>query len=489
MFVGGLLLLSAASVFADTFTVTNTANSGAGSLRAAITNANAHPNISAEHPDVIAFNIAGAGVHRIAPTTYLPAIIDPVVIDGYTQPGASPNTQAKADDAVLLIELNGDKFGSAGAGLIVEKSATVRGLVLNGWTSAAITVKRATTGPVVIEGNFIGTDATGTSAKPNQNAIAVGDSSDVTIGAVTPAARNIISGNAAGGAAGGISITNSSATIQGNFIGVDASGSAALPNDAGVAIDCFHSETLVGGAGPGAGNVISGNSDGILTYAGANAKHPTEIVGNRIGVAAATLDAVPNNYGVHLLSPAGIVSDVRIGLLQQGTKSRRVANVIAHNKLAGVWVEKTGGVTITANQIFGNHLGIDLGDDGAVTPNDAGDGDTGANSLQNFPVITSATTFNGTVTVLGNLDSKPNRSYRLEFFGNPTADSSGYGEGRWFFGAGNVTTDAAGHASFNFSYPNHHPAAKWAAATATNPAGETSEFSLDRKIFNQPPPP
>src|SRR5436305_7946305 len=103
------LSFAPAAAFAITFTVSRTADSGAGSLRAAINNANAQPNISAEQPDVIAFNIPGAGVHRIAPLTDLPAITDPVVIDGYTQPGTSPNTQATADDAVLLIELNGGK--------------------------------------------------------------------------------------------------------------------------------------------------------------------------------------------------------------------------------------------------------------------------------------------------------------------------------------------------------------------------------------------
>src|SRR5437016_5283227 len=89
----------------STFTVLNTDDSGPGSLRQAITDANATPN--AGGADQIHFNISGAGVHTISPASALPAITDPVVINGYTQPGASPNTLNIGDNAVVLIELNG----------------------------------------------------------------------------------------------------------------------------------------------------------------------------------------------------------------------------------------------------------------------------------------------------------------------------------------------------------------------------------------------
>ena len=84
----------------------NTNDSGPGSLRQAIFNANANPGL-----DTIAFAIPGAGMHTISPTSPLPNITDPVVIDGYTQPGSSPNTLANGDNAVLLIELNGSGTG------------------------------------------------------------------------------------------------------------------------------------------------------------------------------------------------------------------------------------------------------------------------------------------------------------------------------------------------------------------------------------------
>ena len=102
------LLVSSATLSAATFTVANTNDSGAGSLRQAILDANASAGA-----DVIDFNIAGAGVHTITPTSELPPITDTATIDGYTQPGASPNTQLATDDAVLLIELNGESSGDS----------------------------------------------------------------------------------------------------------------------------------------------------------------------------------------------------------------------------------------------------------------------------------------------------------------------------------------------------------------------------------------
>src|SRR5205823_6177876 len=128
-----------------------TNDSGAGSLRQAITDANANTGT-----DTIAFNIAGAGVHTITPTTALPVITAPVIIDGYTQPGASMNTLANGDNAVLLIELDGTNAGGVISGLtITAGSSTVRGLVINRFTNHGIDLQ--TNGGNVVTGNFIGT--------------------------------------------------------------------------------------------------------------------------------------------------------------------------------------------------------------------------------------------------------------------------------------------------------------------------------------------
>src|SRR6266436_9118043 len=106
-----IALLWPASLFSTTFTVTNTNDSGAGSLRQAILDANNNPGL-----DTIAFNIPGPGVRTISPTSALPTVTDPVIIDGYTQPGASPNTLASGDNAVLKIVLDGTNAGPGANG-------------------------------------------------------------------------------------------------------------------------------------------------------------------------------------------------------------------------------------------------------------------------------------------------------------------------------------------------------------------------------------
>ena len=102
------LLLSAGALSAVTFTVTNTNDAGSGSLRQAILDANATAG-----DNLIAFAIPGPGVHTIAPSSALPPISNAATLDGYTQPGSSPNTQLTSDDAVLLIEINGESSGDS----------------------------------------------------------------------------------------------------------------------------------------------------------------------------------------------------------------------------------------------------------------------------------------------------------------------------------------------------------------------------------------
>lgn len=144
-----------------TFTVVNTLDTGAGSLRQAILDANAAPGA-----DLIDFNIPGAGVQTIAPASGLPTITDPVTIDGYTQPGASPNTLAVGNDAVLRIELDGSGAGHAAYGLrIFGGNSTVRGLVINRFANDGIWLWSQAN---VIEGNFVGIDPTGTQGQGNR---------------------------------------------------------------------------------------------------------------------------------------------------------------------------------------------------------------------------------------------------------------------------------------------------------------------------------
>ena len=161
------------------FTVTNTNDSGPGSLREAILGANAN----AGQNDTIVFNIPGAGVHTISPTSALPDITDSVNIFGYTQPGASHNTLANGDNAVLLIELDGTNIPNAPTLLIsTGGSSIVSGLVINRNPSAE-GIRITGGGGHLISGNFIGTNATGTAARANSsNGILILDSSNNTVG-------------------------------------------------------------------------------------------------------------------------------------------------------------------------------------------------------------------------------------------------------------------------------------------------------------------
>src|SRR5262245_35584562 len=144
-------LLAAASSLANTYTVTSTADSGAGTLRQAILDANANAG-----PDTIAFNIAGSGAHTIPLATPPPPLTSPVTIDGYTQSGASPNTQPFGQG--LTTELRIEVTGGAGVGtcfFVQTGDTTIKGLVVNGCTTSVDVVSGSNNR---VEGNFLGTD-------------------------------------------------------------------------------------------------------------------------------------------------------------------------------------------------------------------------------------------------------------------------------------------------------------------------------------------
>jgi hypothetical protein len=459
-----------------TFTVTNTNDSGAGSLRQAITDANNNQNAGGA-ADTIAFNIAGAGVHTIQPTSALPAITDPVIIDGYTQPGSSPNTKAVGDDAVLLVELNGANAGVSADGLRVNAgSSTIRGLVINGFGSGGIHLFGSSDN--VVGGNFIGTTPSGTTALGNDDeGVLVESSGSNIIGGATPAARNLISGNAPPGVGSpGIFISGSGSTnnaVLGNLIGTNAAGTAAIGNGVGVRVTSGATANTVGGATAAERNVISGN-----TLFGVHIETSGNFVrGNFIGTDAAGTAALGNvGVGVLISAPVGIPAPVDNNAV--GGTGAGEGNVIAFNGAAGVRVSDGTGNRILSNSIHSNGLlGIDLFGDG-ITQNDAGDADGGPNNRQNFPALTSAIITSGATAVAGTLNSTPSQTFFVEFFRSPSCDSSGNGEGQTLIGFVNVSTDAAGNTSFNVgSFAGITPG-QAITATATNiSTNDTSEFS------------
>lgn len=256
-----------------TFTVTNTNDSGAGSLRQAIIDANANAGL-----DSIEFNIAGAGLHSISLSTVLPTITDAVIIDGYTQSGSSVNTLSVGDDAVLRIELDGSAAGN-GFGIDLgfgSDGSTIKGVVINRFQLGGIQIN--STGNL-IAGNFIGTDVSGLSGLGNlQNGITIAADNNL-IGTSSVADRNLVSANTGDGIAIGSGVSGT--ILRGNLIGSDATGTAPLANQGdGISIGTGSANNMIGGTAAGDGNTIVSNvGDGVSAGASGSGN---SILGNSI---------------------------------------------------------------------------------------------------------------------------------------------------------------------------------------------------------------
>jgi hypothetical protein len=201
---------------AATYTVINSDDNGTGSLRQAILDAN-----TSIIPDYIGFNIPGAGVHTITPLTPLPIITEYVTIDGYSQPGASANTQATGNDATLLIQLNGSSATDADGLRIQATGAIIKGLVINRFNDAGIRINSGM--GIRVHGNFIGVSPSGNIFSPNGFGVLIADSSGSNeIGGSKPAERNILSGNQYIGCF--IIRTSPGTVVRGNYIGTNPAG-------------------------------------------------------------------------------------------------------------------------------------------------------------------------------------------------------------------------------------------------------------------------
>lgn len=483
-----------------------------------------------------------SGICTINLTSALPAITQHIHIDGYTQPGATRNSLTDGDNANLLIEINGAAAGADTSGLhITAGNSIVEGLVINRFASAGIYLDGANSTNNRISGNRIGTDASGSVALPNffgvdinnaasniigtdsdgtgdlgernlisgnshaginingetarQNIIAgnrigtnafgsaaianMGDgisinaAPDNRIGGTTAAARNIISGNAQNGIVVAGSTANNN-TIIGNYIGTNSAGMSALRNRAGVRL----SNGALNHVGTSdAGNVISGNSDGVVL--GTDGARGNFVQNNLIGIAAD--GATPlGNTGSASFGHGVVVNNSRDNLI--GSTSAGVGNRIAYNSSRGIYVVSGVNNTLRGNSIFSNGaLGIDLGAVGADT-NDDLDADTGANNLQNYPSIFTADYNGANVHLTGTLESAPATTFTLDFYSNTACDASGLGEGESLIGSSSVTTDASGRADFNLTFAIANLPGQFVATTATDPAGNTSEFSLCRPV-------
>lgn len=369
-------------------------------------------------------------------------------------------------------------LGNARHGIYVEDSpgnligGTEEGAgnVVSASGDAGVSIFRAAGN--VMQGNLVGTDVTGTTALGNKTGISLLGVANV-VGGTTPGAGNLISGNNLSGVLIGSAASSTDHVVQGNLIGTDISGNSTLGNGRhGVEI-LGASGHIIGGTGIGAGNVIAANAEtGVFIGQGVT---EALVQGNRIGTSADGTTSLGNGlHGVHVVGSDNLVG----GEAEAG-------NVIAHNGSDGIFTSLNAGNSYLGNLIHANSgLGIDLGIDG-VNPNDEGDGDGGANDFQNYPVISGAVS--GTV-VDGTLHSTPTTTFRLEFFSNEALDPTGFGEGETYLGFGEVTTDEAGHGAFRVALDFAVPPGQYITATATNPAGSTSEFSAGQIVVENRPP-
>src|SRR5262245_34045540 len=492
--------------------------------------------------DVINFNIPGGGVRTIAvgtdPTATgipEPDIIMPLTIDGYSQTGASVNTQANSDDAVILIQLDGPGAGANADGLVLAAGSggsTIRGLDITNFTGDGIVVQ---SNGNLIAGNFVGVDPTGTMRMPNGSFPTSGDgirienASNNEIGSPDVADRNIASGNSIDGIhiVGTLTAPATNNFIEGNFVGVAADGVSSVGNRDepapapgapegnnlfGIEISGGNNNT-VGGTVANARNVVGFKGAGVEFDNGG----PVNIIpGNFSGLGAAGTTPVGNLlHGIVLRSSNGFgaplgpaqPNEPGVSFNLIGGTVAGAGNLVEFNGTGGIAVfgnpvsasgQPNIGNAIEGNSVFKNGrnfatassaptplLGIDLTNgflfprDDGLTPNDSkGHGaPNDPNNFQNFPVLSSVTVSGGKTTITGTLNGAPGSTFRVEFFANDTDPLGLPAEGQQFLGSINVTTDASGNASFSTSFNVAVANGRIVTATATDASGNTSEFS------------
>ena len=534
--------LFSAPLAAATFTVNNTNDSGSGSLRQAILDANANPGA-----DTIDFAIPGGGVHTIAPASALPLITDAVTIDGYTESGASPNSNPpdQGTNAAIRIEIDGTNAGASFDSAVLKVASTgsssiLRGLAINRG-HAGIRIDGAD--GVHIEGCFFGTDPAGGTAEGNSagGVVITSGATNATVGGTTPAARNLISGNGVDEIAIGLENGNGGTghVIAGNLIGTDATGKVALSSSGAIEVIGSYANVRIGGTTAAERNVISGNFSGVRlrdsgtalvegNYIGADVTGTAGLGNTTFGISVQSPDdtiggsaagagnviAANGGHGIEITRAGAVVLGNFIGTDPSGTVAlgnfgRGVditsvdgivvggtapgeGNTIAFNALSGIAVYTPSG-TIAGNSIRGNAMygngtvGIDLGNDG-LTPDDPGDADTGANGLQNYPIIGAVTPGASTTNIQGTLDSTASTTFDLDFYAGPVCLDRPQDllQGKVYLGSKQVTTDGSGVASFSADVSVVLAAGQPVTATATAPDGSTSEFSQRIVVTSNP---
>ena len=415
-------------------TVTTAADSGdctgpgdsSCSLRGALTAAAA-----AGAAQRIEFNIPGSCPRTISVNSALPQVVDFLTIDGYTQPGASPNTLDVGSDARLCIVLRGNYSNARGL-LVNDANAImiVQGLAFENFVAPAL---EADAGSYhAFYGNQFGgnlaIDVNDNQALlANARAIRVGNSaSRVYVGGPDPAQRNVVDG----ASLYGIALTGSGGQsyVRNNYVGLAPNGITRAGNAVGAIVQSPDNEIV--------SNYIAASAEEGLRIEGASGN---TVHGNTIGLPADSGGPDVGNAGpgirlAHFVSGNSDPSGNTIGMAPSGVID---ANIIAGNGIngyagpdtgdGGISVEAGASNRITGNRLFANYgINIDLNHDGP-TANDAADADNGPNGLQNFPLLLSLSHTGDVRKINGTLDVSAS-SVVIEFFGAPSCGAAGRGD-------------------------------------------------------------
>lgn len=407
---------------------------------------------------------------------------------------------------------------------------TIQGNTISGNTTAGITLSGSLATGNVIVNNFIGTGANGTGAVGNAvGVLATSSSASNTLGGTMTGQRNIISGNTVG-----VSVTGGAGlNIVGNVIGLDVNGAVLGNTSFGIDLAASSVSTIGGTMQAATRNIISGNGVAGVHVASDVGFTSVRILGNFIGTTIDGLSSRPNGVGIQLDGTTNTIvgtatdgnlisgnSGAGIAFLSDASRNTVAGNIIGANaagtalgNLQGILINSTGNLNViggsAGNQIrfntqagiaavagsdnrfqansigLNSGLGIDLGPAG-VTNNDNNDADSGPNGLQNFPVLTLASSDGINSWFTGTLNTGSSQSYVLEFFSSASCDPSGHGPGETYLGSANFSSAAFGN---NIPFVVRLPgatASKVATVTAYQVGGGTSEFSACQPIKDCP---
>ncbi len=448
------------TVESSVFTVTNSNDIGAGSLRQAIENANANFD-----PSIVQFNIPDGCNSRILLNSELPMLVAPLWVNGYSQPGSVRNSSNAAFNATLCVGLVAGQFGFAHAFRTQVGGAPMRieGIAFGGFgaasgNNAVLAISEARES--VVRGNqFGGSSGFGLLTPSNADISISGAAQDVQVGGPQSAERNLFTSTLE---APNITIAGlvRNSQVLGNWFGLDRDG-------------VFHMGTVIGVLIEGKDTIVRNN---LFAY---------DDIGIMFSSSLSQHNRVQNNsFG---LDPSGANAEMISAISARGGKNNIIGaiadqnsggNLIANSLGAAIEVTMSPGNTPLSTRIRGNRIratangmDIDLAG-GGPTANDIGDLDEGPNRTMNHPVLSAVSDAFGQITVPGTIDTLAG-SVVIDFYASASRGTSERGEAAQYLG--HVTT-ATGNFQFQIPLTVNNPY-PYISATATNDDGNTSELS------------